>query len=270
MRSPTLFSLLGASLVCAACAGLEPTAQETQLKAAGEAQAQAILPATHEERALVENHDLLTQATFWGGEFEKNPADREAGVKLTKVLRRLGNQARAVEIAAQSLALHPNDPDLLLELSRARIAAGDGFAALEPLRRLAVQRPQDWQVSNLLGAANDQLGRHVVAREHYQRALTLAPDEPAILGNLGLSYLIEGQPEQAEVNLRRAVDSPNAPPHVRQNLALAIALQGRFDEAELVAGEDVPPAIAAENIAYVRSLLTRPRRWDNLRPAANP
>jgi Flp pilus assembly protein TadD len=44
---------------------------------------------------------------------------------------------------------------------------------------------------------------------------------------------------------------------VRQNLALVIGLQGRFSEAETIVRADLPPAEAAENIAYLRQMLAK-------------
>ena len=48
------------------------------------------------------------------------------------------------------------------------------------------------------------------------------------------------------------------------NLSVAIALQGRFEEAERIQRVDVPPAMIAANMAYLRALQTDPRRWGEL------
>ena len=98
--------------------------------------------------------------------------------------------------------------------------------------------------------------------------MAIAPDEPSILSNLALSHALAGEPEQAEPLLRRAMDNDLASPQVRQNLALVLALQGRFDEAEQIAAIDSTPEMAAANMAYVRAMMTSPRRWDSLSEAA--
>ena len=68
----------------------------------------------------------------------------------------------------------------------------------------------------------------------------------------------------AEPIFRQAVQQPGAPAEARQNLAISLALQGRFDEAEQIERVDLSPAQAAQNIQYLRSLLSDPRRWNDM------
>ena len=129
---------------------------------------------------------------------------------------------------------------------------------------VAASQSDNWRVRSALGVALDQLGRFPEARRAYQEALALEPDDPHILVNMGVSHILAGEPQEAETILRQASTIANAPPEARQNLAVAIALQGRFDEAEQIARVDLPPAQAAANVAYLRGLLSDPRRWDEL------
>ncbi len=62
----------------------------------------------------------------------------------------------------------------------------------------------------------------------------------------------------------RATATAGAPAEARQNLAISLALQGRFDEAEQIERVDLSPAQAAQNIQYLRSLLSDPRRWNDM------
>ena len=56
-----------------------------------------------------------------------------------------------------------------------------------------------------------------------------------------------------------------------ESLALVVGLQGRFDEAERIAGAELSPEQAAANVAYLKSMLSQPNSWDNLRsPSAKP
>ena len=73
-----------------------------------------------------------------------------------------------------------------------------------------------------------------------------------------------GEPDEAEPILRQAVAQPSAPPEARQNLAIALALQGKFDVAEQIERNELPPAVAAENMQYLRGLLSDPRRWNDM------
>jgi len=83
------------------------------------------------------------------------------------------------------------------------------------------------------------------------------PDDPSVLSNLGLSYALSRDLVQAEMTLRKAVTPPGAEPRVRQNLALVVGLQGRFAEAETIARADLPPDLAAANVAYLRQMLAQ-------------
>ncbi|XBQ14839.1 MAG: tetratricopeptide repeat protein [Oceanicaulis sp.] len=248
---------------CATHAELQPTEQEAAL--AAELQARSIVPATADERAAIENQDLLTQAAFWAEAYELNPADREAAFKLSTVLRQLSNADRAAEIARQALALHPEDAELQTAFGLALTASGRGQQAIEPLSRAQRANPDDWKLANALGVALEQSGRSDRARAQFEQALLLSGGEPVVLNNLAMAHLLAGHPERAEDLLRRAADRDEAGAEVRQNLALALALQGRFDEAERFANVDVTPEMAQASLDYVRALMSTGRSYDRLR-----
>ncbi|MFP4520118.1 MAG: tetratricopeptide repeat protein [Oceanicaulis sp.] len=255
-----------AGLMLAACATtseLQPTEQEATL--ADELQSRSIVPATAEERAAIENQDILTQAAFWAEAYELNPADKDAAYKLSDVLRTLNNFERAGEVARQALALHPEDGPLLSAYGMALTAMGQGQQAIEPLSRALRQDAQNWKLANALGVALEQTGRTERARGQFEQALALSGGEPAVLNNLALSHMLGGDPERAEVLLRRAADQDSAGPEVRQNLALSLALQGRFAEAETQALVDATPEMAEASLDYIRALMSSGRSYDRLR-----
>ena len=138
LSAPVLTAVLTGALALSACATnaeLAPTPQEEAL--AEELQNASIVPATAEERAAIKSQDLLTQAAFWAEALELNPGDHEAAVELSIAVRKLGNAARAAEIARQALALRPDSPELQTALGLALAAAGQGEQAIEPLSRAA-------------------------------------------------------------------------------------------------------------------------------------
>lgn len=212
--------------------------------------------ATPEQRALADRLDPLSRATFWTHETDLDPTDATAGVRLAAVLRELGRYEEADTAAQRVLAVQPNYYDALLEAARARIAGRKGFYAIEPLKIAIKAQPGDWRPQSLLGVALEQSERPTEAREAYQRALVLSPENPAVLSNLAMSYASEGDRAQAEQLLRRAVARPDATIKERQNLALIVGLQGRIEEAERLIRADLPPDVAASNIAFLRSLQT--------------
>lgn len=268
MRLSAAALTAASALALGACAttAAPPTAQEAALVL--ELESRSLVPATAAERRSVANQDLLTQAAFWAEAYEMNPADREAATELARILRLLGSAPRAIEVARQALALFPDDAGLLGAYGLALAAEGRGQQAIEPLTRASRLEPDNWRLINALGVSLEQAGRTTAARARFEEAMAIAPDEPSILSNLALSHALAGEPEHAEPLLRRAMDNDLAQPQVRQNLALVLALQGRFAEAEQIAAIDSTPEMAAANMAYVRAMMTSPRRWDSLSEAA--
>ncbi|MBY0564174.1 MAG: tetratricopeptide repeat protein [Hyphomonadaceae bacterium] len=254
LRLPATLLALSALTACATFGGDDDAS----------ASLTATRPVDRQARERIAREDLLTQMAFWAGEYQTFPNDLEAAQRFSDALRRGGRAERAAQIAGEAIARFPEDRALLNTYGLSQISAGRPQEALRPLAMVAAAQPENWRVRSALGAALDQLGRYTEARRAYQEALALHPNEPTVLTNMGVSHILAGELDQAEAVLRQASSLTNAPLEARQNLAVAIALQGRFDEAERVASVDLPPAQAAANVAYLRSLLSDPRRWDEL------
>jgi Flp pilus assembly protein TadD len=215
--------------------------------------------ATAEERAMAERLDPLARAAFWAHEVQADPRDAAAGVRLAAALRALGRNDEAATAAEQVLVVDPGDRDALLESARARLAAGQGFYAIEPLNKLRALEPKDWRYVSLLGVAYEQVSRTDDAETAWRQALQMSPDNPAILSNLAMHYAARGQSSEAERLLRQAAAQPNANIQVRQNLALILGLEGKLAEAEQLERQDLPPELADANIAYLRAASSGPR-----------
>ncbi|MGE0829616.1 MAG: tetratricopeptide repeat protein [Hyphomonadaceae bacterium] len=222
-------------------------------------------PADRDARAAIGREDTLSQMTFWADQYTRNPQDLEASQRFAETLRVGGRADRAAQIAQESLQRHANDPALMRTLGLSLIATGRANDALRPLALLAQADAQDWRARSSLGIALDDVGRNAEARRAYQEALAIQPNDPGVLTNLGVSHILTGDAAEAERVLRMAIDQPNAPPEARQNLALALGLQGRFDEAERLQRVDLPPALVAQNMAFIRGLFSDPRRWQDMR-----
>mgnify|MGYP001548204159 CR=1 FL=1 len=205
------------------------------------------------ERAAADRMEPLARATFWAGEFSKNPADAEAGVKLATAMRQLGRNEEAYSTVPQVLALQPDNIDALLESARAAIAGNQGFFAIAPAQKIAQLRPKDWRAPSLLGVAYEQTRQPELALEAHRRALALAPDNPAALCNLGMFYASQGDTAQAEALLRKAAALPGATVQVRQDLALILGLKGDLTESERLQRQDLPPDLADANMAYLKA-----------------
>lgn len=239
-----------------AASGVAPAA------AAAAAAAPERRPATREERLAAASLDLVRQADFWQAELELNPRDTEAALNASRAFHTLGGAERAAAAAAMGIQADPNNPRLWEALGRALLLGQQLDAAVQALTKSSQIDPRNATVHSLIGVAYDQLGRPDLAAGPYQEALRLAPADPVILTNYGLSRALAGDLPGAEVLLRQAAANPAAPPQARQNLALVVGLQGRVEESERIAILDLPPAVAAENAAYLRAMLNGTQdRW---------
>jgi len=236
-KRPNLMSILimGTALLATGCSVAPPmSAQETQIKT--DLATDRYLPATRQMRDAIETQELFAQAAFWSNEYNLNPADLEAALKLSAAVRKLGNPGRAVEITQTTRALYPRDPYLMAEFAAALIATERSGDALAILNEGLAITPSYGRLWSLKGAALDQQERYAEARQHYDRALRITPNDPNVMANIGLSHALSGDPATAEGWLRRAISMPNASDGVRQNLILVLQLQGKMDEAERLSG----------------------------------
>lgn len=266
LRTSTSVAFAALLSACGTIGAAPPTKQE--LAVVNNA-TQPLLPATKEERAEAEKQDLLTQAKFWTAEYDKNPNEYEAALKLSRVLRGIGSSARASEVSAQALTMKPGDLDLSMVYAQAALDQGKAEDAATALARAEAQGQTDWRFLSLAGVAMDNLDDHAPAQDYYKRALALSPDNPKILSNLALSYALDGKPGLAETTLRSAIALPGTDARVTQNLVVVLGMQGKFDEAEKVAGTELPKALVDANRDYFRSMLSPSRTWDALRGSKN-
>jgi Flp pilus assembly protein TadD len=255
-----------AALLTGCIAAAPPTVQEMALI---DSAASPILPATGADRALADKQDLLTQAKFWGAEYEKNPNEYEAALKYARVLRAIGSAPRAAEVAQQALTLKQGDVDMTMIYAQASLDIGKADDAAYALARAEADGQNDWRLLSIIGVTMDTLDEHGAAQDYYRRALALSPENPKILSNLGLSYILEGKPALAEQTLRQASSQPGADSRIIQNLIMALGVQGKFDEVDQIASTDLPPALIAANRDYFRSLLNPSRSWETLRGTQN-
>lgn len=234
MSQPKLRIVLGATLLavslsaCAVAPQLTPAEREMSETMGAE----SFQPATRNLRDSIETQDTLAQAAFWMREYELNPADLEAAIKLSAAIRKLGNPQRAVEITQTTRALYPKDPYLTAEYAAALIASERAVEAIRPLDEALAYAPGYGRLWSLKGAALDQQEQYELARKHYAKALQITPNDPSVMANVGLSYALSGDATTAEGWLRRAASTPGASQSVYQNLALVLQIQGKNEEAE--------------------------------------
>lgn len=264
LRTSVAFVSLLAATACATANA--PTPQELAMI---DSATSPILPATKAERDAADRLDVLSQAKFWGAEYEKNPNEYETALKFSRVLRAMGSSTRAAEVSAQALTLKQGDVELSLVFAQASLDIGKANEAAQALARAEAAGQGDWRMLSIIGVTMDSLDQHKPAQDYYRKALVLSPDNPKVLSNLALSYALEGKPVLAEQTLRQAIALPGADARVMQNLLVVLGVQGKFDEAATVAGEETPKALVDSNRDYFRAMLNPSRTWDTLRGTQN-
>lgn len=156
--------------------------------------------ATRAQTAL-EKGDYTTAIEFAERAVDGSPRDAGFRGLLGNAYFAAGRFASAEAAYKDSLALVPNQPQLVLKLALVIIAQGKHGEALAQL----------------------DAARQVLDPSDYGLALALA-----------------GQPASAVSVLEEAARNPGADSRVRQNLALAHALQGEWTAAKVIASQDVP------------------------------
>jgi len=252
MRTPLLAIAAVLALATAGCrsAGDNPIT--------GSISSNAVPQATTEEgwRAIAQK---------WRPTYDKNPQDANAALNLGHALRMLHQTSQAVAVLQTAAVKNLRNKALLGEYGRALAESGSLEQALDVLGQAHTPDQPDWHILMAQGAVLDQLERGEEARKYYETALRIVPNEPSILSNYGLSYALSGDLTNAETVLRRAYASPRADMRVRQNLSLVLALGGKVDEAQRVASQDLTPEEAAQNVAYLRSMVGQNNNWKKLK-----
>lgn len=223
-----------------------------------------------ETRAVISRSDPLTQAAFWQEAYNANPTDEEAIESFASTLRTIGSLKEALEVLQKGLAIHENDPEMLLLAARTLVGMERFRDAELTYRRLLLIEPENADAHAGLGLVFDKTGRHPLAQAAYAKSLDIEPGRATTLSNYAMSLVLSGEPRQAEKLLRRAVDLPNASPMVRQNLALVVGLQGRFDEMREIGGADLPDELVENNVQVIQQMLAPTRDWTALEESETP
>jgi len=246
--------VLTGAVALAACAN-NPDAQ----KAAGSPMERPEVTRSLMDAAAVAEaqNDPTTAATYYRNVYARDPGNLRAAFGLMQSLREIGNLDQAKEVADKLLAAKPDDPAVLAEVGKVRLASNQLQDAVRMLKRASDLNAQDWRSRSALGVAYDRLGDAKRAEEAYQDALKISPENPAVLNNFALSRAMAKDLPAARDLLQRAVASAGADVRVRQNLALIYALSGDMGKAESLTLRDLPPDLARETLSYYRELSTR-------------
>lgn len=207
----------------------------------------------------------ISDAAFAGGDFatavsvyrRASAMDTTAVAPLVgagNALLKMDQFNEAIVSFNAGLARDAHDRDALRGLARAFLMSGRPALAGQPLAIAYQDNPNDAKLLELIGVADDFVGRHDEAQSRYRRGLELSPEDPALSLDLALSLALSGNyPEAVEVLLPIAT-TRGSTLRERQTLALIYGLQGDRRAAERMARLDLDPASVQRNLAYYESL----------------
>jgi tetratricopeptide (TPR) repeat protein len=142
-------------------------------------------------------------------------------------------RSRILEIEAQ-LDANPKDRELYNQLGELLAA----WSEWSSLRRLALRwqpyDPENPQVYELLGLADQHLGNDGEAARAYASLIEIAPAKTELLQRAGLLLLGIGRARIAETPLRRALEARPDRVNGYRHLALMLWSEGRHEEAARV------------------------------------
>lgn len=173
-------------------------------------------------------------------------------------LRYAGATSEAVTLLEDAEDKYEASPDFMLEVGKARLAAGHGDAAVLTLLRAAKLDGKNWEVHSALGIGYDMLKEYGRAGRAYRRALSLSPANPTVLNNKAMSLAQNGKIDEAIQVLESVPNLTRAKAHIRQNLALFYGIKGNFKKAESYAKLDLDDAKVKKNMAYFRQFQEKP------------
>ncbi len=139
---------------------------------------------------------------------------------------RLGDFARAEADFRQSLALSPNQPNVLNYLGYSLVDRGEKLEeALDMIQRAVAIRPDSGYIVDSLAWAYFRLGRYREALAPMERAASLEPVDPIVADHLGDVYWANGRKREAVFQWRRALSfepTEKDAARIRQKLELGL------------------------------------------------
>ncbi|MGJ3258665.1 MAG: tetratricopeptide repeat protein [Rhodospirillales bacterium] len=198
-----------------------------------------------------------------GGRFEAARASCRAALRANRndpdalhllgvVTHMLGDTQKAIGYVGQSLALRPDFPPALSNLSRFYASAGMYAEAVEKAERALEITPEFEDALASLASAQRSLGKVEAALGTYRTLERLRPGDTRVLRNIGVCLMDLSRLDEACETYRKAAGLAPDNNDLRYHLAVTLNTASRFDEALPLMEEtlqrnpdDVPALITA-------------------------
>ena len=169
-------------------------------------------------------------------------------------LMEMGDANEAIRAYDSALNRSGGDGEALRGIARAYLMTGEVERAGGPLAAAYRETPDDPKLLQLIGVADDFVGRHEEAQARYRRGLELLPHDRALSLNLALSLALTGNFVEAVSVLRPIAAGPGSTPRERLTLALIYGLAGDRRAAQEIARHDLDHEQMERNLAYYEDL----------------
>jgi Flp pilus assembly protein TadD len=187
---------------------------------------------------------------------EANPDDLDLKLGLARNLRYVGAPQDAVNLLETGNLLAEPELPLLLELAKAKIAAGKANQAINYLVQAQGLDAENWEIHSLQGIAFDLSDDFDQARKAYETALLYSEDNPTIYNNMAISAALSGDIDRAIEILNDVPRLSRNNPQLRQNLALFYGIKGDAASAEALGRMDLDEETVQRNL-LIYSLLRK-------------
>ena len=200
----------------------------------------------------------------------RNPKDLKAGIELAVLYARQGQNAKAVKTAESLVKLDPENLAMLNFLGNIKGRIGDNKGMREAYQQALTKDPKFRQVVINLSWLDIDEGKFDAARQRLQAHLKDKADDAEVMYQLGLLEQRTRHPDEAKALWTKAdtlqpkdprpalaiIDQLMGQRQPTQALAAARTLAGRFPELIPVQLTLARVALAANEVALARQVLT--------------
>ena len=200
---------------------------------------------------VTESTDLLRN--MMKGHADDDPEDAGIYLLLGGVYLQHGKLKEAEEATRKSIALNPEDPEGVIQLSSILEKAGQFGSAETGLRELLKQHPDNATAMNNLGYfLLERSNRYAEAQKLIEQAVAIEPTNGSFLDSLGWAHFKLGNAEKAREILEKALIYSRRSATIREHLGDVLQKLGRVAEARRNWEKALELSLEADGIARIK------------------